>query len=192
MKDDMNGIEEYSGVFEKEYCDEIIRHFEKMNENNGLFAVNKIEQNQDTRVIFDWAHTQNVYHYDFDLCRYFYSKIHEVYSEQYMQKYQMLQNSDQHSPKGMSVQRTGPHQGYHVWHQESANIGSSVRVINYMLYLNDVEEGGDTEFLYQGVKIAPEAGKVVIFPTNYMYPHRGNPIYKGFKYIITGWYTYDK
>ena len=187
----MNGIEEYPNTFERAYCDEVIRHFEVMSETQGLFAVNKISQNQDTRVIFDWAHTQSVYHYDFDLCRYFYHKLHEVYTEQYMEKYQMLKNSDQHSPKGMSVQRTEPHQGYHVWHQESANIGSSVRVVNYMLYLNDVEEGGETEFLYQGVKIKPEAGKLVIFPTNYMYPHRGNPIYKDKKYIITGWYTYD-
>ena len=60
------------------------------------------------------------------------------------------------------------------------------------VYLNDVEEGGETEFLYQGVKLKPETGKLVIFPTSYMYPHRGNPIYKGEKYIITGWYTYDK
>jgi hypothetical protein len=191
MIDDYNGIEEYSQAFEKKYCDEVIRHFEVMNDTQGLFTVNKLSQNQDTRVIFDWAHTQGVYHYDFELCRYFYAKLHEVYSEQYMEKYQMLKDSDQHSPKGMSVQRTAPHQGYHVWHQESANVGSSVRVMNYMLYLNDVEKGGETEFLYQGVKLSPEAGKLVIFPTNYMYPHRGNPIYEGFKYIITGWYTYD-
>lgn len=191
MIDDYNGIEEYPNVFEKEYCDEVIRHFEIMSENQGVFAVNNFKQNQDTRVIFDWAHNQNVYHYDYNLCRYFYQKLHEVYTTLYMEKYQMLKNSEQHSPKGMSVQRTGPHQGYHAWHQESANIGSSVRVINYMLYLNDVEEGGETEFLYQGVRLKPEAGKLVIFPTNYMYPHRGNPIYKGKKYIITGWYTYD-
>ena len=65
-------------------------------------------------------------------------------------------------------------------------------VINYMLYLNDIDEGGETEFLYQGKKLKPEQGKVVIFPCGFTFPHRGNPIYKGEKYIITGWYTYDR
>ena len=28
MKDDFNGIEEYPNSFEREYCEEIIRHFD--------------------------------------------------------------------------------------------------------------------------------------------------------------------
>ena len=32
MKDDFNGIEEYS-IFEREYCEEIIRHFDVMARN---------------------------------------------------------------------------------------------------------------------------------------------------------------
>lgn len=118
--------------------------------------------------------------------------MHEVYTTQYIEKYTMLKQSEQHSPKGMSVQRTRPHQGYHAWHAEASDQSSSTRVVNYMLYLNDVDEGGETEFLYQGKKIAPEQGKVVIFPCGFTFPHRGNPIYKGEKYIITGWYTYDR
>jgi len=191
MKDDYNGIEEYHNVFEKEYCDEIIKHFEVMAQRQ-VVRPNNGEASSDDRVVFDWAHTQNQYHYDFGLCDYFYKKIFEVYTTQYIEKYQMLKQSDQHSPKGMSVQRTRPHQGYHAWHAEASDQSSSTRVVNYMLYLNDVEEGGETEFLYQGVKLKPETGKVVIFPTGFTYPHRGNPIYKGVKYIITGWYTYDR
>ena len=161
-------------------------------ERDVTYKQDNIIKNQDERLVFDWAHTQGQYHYDFSLCNYFYKKLHEVYTTEYMEKYSMLKNSEQHSAKGMSVQRNNPHQGYHTWHQESADIGSSTRVVNYMLYLNDVEEGGETEFLYQGKKIKPEVGKLVIFPTNFVYPHRGNPLYKGSKYIITGWYTYDK
>ena len=33
MKDDFNGIEEYPKSFEKEYCEEIIRHFDVMARN---------------------------------------------------------------------------------------------------------------------------------------------------------------
>ena len=69
---------------------------------------------------------------------------------------------------------------------------TSSRVMAYTLYLNSVEEGGETEFLYQGVKIKPEPGKLAIFPAYYTHPHRGNPIYKGIKYIVSGWYTFDE
>ena len=192
MQGDYNGIEVYHGAFDKEYCNEIIRHFEIMNGTNITFPQNSVTKNSDERVIFDWAHTQYQYHYDYKLCKFFYTRLHEVYATQYVEKYDILKNSEQHSPKGMGVQRTSPHQGYHVWHQESTDIGSSARVVNYMLYLNDVDEGGETEFLYQGVKLKPTAGTLVFFPTGFTYPHRGNPIYKGHKYIITGWYTYDK
>ena len=98
----------------------------------------------------------------------------------------------QHSPKGMSVQKTLPHQGYHAWHSENADLSSASRILAYTVYLNGVEEGGETEFLYQGVKIKPEPGKLSIFPTSFTHPHRGNPIYKGVKYIVTGWYTFDE
>ena len=91
----------------------------------------------------------------------------------------------------MSVQKTKPHQGYHAWHCENADVATSTRVLAYTLYLNGVEEGGETEFLYQGHKIKPAPGRLAIFPASFTHPHRGNPIYKGVKYIISGWYTLD-
>lgn len=192
MKDDFNGIEIYDNIFPKEYCNEIIRHFEVMSRLKKTYSLNSLKQNSDERVVFDWAHTQRQYHYDFGLCEVFYKTLHETYTNLYQEKYSILKNSMDHSPKGMSVQKTLPHQGYHAWHQESADIGSCARVVNYMLYLNTVEEGGETEFLYQGVKLKPKQGSLVFFPTGFTHPHRGNPIYKDSKYIITGWYTYDK
>lgn len=191
MQNNYNGIEEYTDAFEKEYCDEVIRHFELMRESNITNLQNDIGKNSDERIVFDWAYTQNQIHYDFNLCKYFYARLNEIYISQYQEKYDMLKKSQQHTPKGMSVQKTKPYQGYHAWHQETADIGSGARILTYMLYLNDVDKGGETEFLYQGLKITPEAGKLVFFPCGFTFPHRGNPIYTGEKYVITGWYTYD-
>jgi len=192
MIDNYDGIEEYKNAYSQEYCEEIIRHFDIMSQNNITNKLNDIRRNQDERIVFDWAHTQNMYHYDYNLCGYFYENLNKIYFDEYIEKYSILKQAQDHSAKGMSVQKTLPHEGYHPWHNEIENIGSSVRVVNYMLYLNDIDEGGETEFLYQGKKIKPELGKLLIFPTNFMYPHRGNPIYTGEKYIITGWYTFDK
>jgi len=55
------------------------------------------------------------------------------------------------------------------------------------VFLNDVDEGGETEFLYQNKRIAPKKGRMVIWPSSFTHTHRGNPPLSGSKYIITGW-----
>ena len=52
---------------------------------------------------------------------------------------------------GCKIQKTEPSEGYHVWHCEY-DIVESKRVLAWSLFLNDVEEGGELEFLYQNVK----------------------------------------
>ena len=72
--------------------------------------------------------------------------------------------------------------GFYVWHHD----GFLNRILTYILYLNDVEEGvgGTTEFLNRG-HIQPKAGKLVIFPANLTYIHRGTKLKEGVKYLIT-------
>jgi hypothetical protein len=188
----MNLIEEYHNAYPKDYCNTLIRRFENMIENGQFVKQSSIKKNQDSRVAFDWAyHHTSHYHMDPDLCAFFYQNLVEYYSSHYAEKYKILETCWQHTPKGMSIQRTGPGEGYHSWHCENADVSSSTRILAYTLYLNDIDEGGETEFLYQGIKIKPETGKLVIWPAYFTHPHRGNPIYKGFKYIVSGWFTFD-
>lgn len=72
--------------------------------------------------------------------------------------------------------------GFYTWHHD----GDRNRIITYIIYLNDVEDsaGGATEFL-GGRKIQPETGKLVLFPANYTYIHRGGKLKEGVKYILT-------
>ena len=79
-------------------------------------------------------------------------------------------------------------EGYHVWHIGMAHIEMpQYRVIVFSIYLNDVEEGGETEFLHQSVRVKPKKGRIVFWPASYPFVHRGNPPLKGEKYIVTGW-----
>ena len=72
--------------------------------------------------------------------------------------------------------------GFYTWHHD----GFLNRILTYIIYLNDVEEGvgGTTEFLNRG-HIQPKAGKLVIFPANLTYVHRGTKLKEGVKYLIT-------
>jgi len=89
----------------------------------------------------------------------------------------------------MKLQRTLKGGGYHIWHFEAMTQQTSDRVLAWTIYLNDVEEGGETEFLYQSKRVKSKKGEICIFPANYLYTHRGNPPLSGNKYIVTGWYT---
>ena len=58
-----------------------------------------------------------------------------------------------------------------------------------MVYLNDVSDKGETEFFYQHHFESPVAGKLSIWPSDWMYLHRGVISPTESKYILTGWYT---
>lgn len=96
------------------------------------------------------------------------------------------------STKEVKIQKTPPRGGYHFWHCENFNKQTSTRVLAWMIYLNDIPEGeGETEFIWQKLRVRPEAGKCLLWPTQFTHTHRGNPVYSTTKYIATGWYTFD-
>lgn len=105
----------------------------------------------------------------------------------YLEQYHALRDGGKEYVRSMRIQKTLPGEGYHVWHFESCGADKAQRITAWMIYLNDVDEGGETEFLYQHKRIEPKAGRLVVWPTAYTHIHRGNPPLKGEKYILTSW-----
>lgn len=90
----------------------------------------------------------------------------------------------------MQMQRYIDQEGYHAWHYENevTDDKMKMRQMAFMWYLNDVENGGETEFKFQKAKVKAKAGRGVIFPAFWTHTHRGNkPDLGQSKYIITGW-----
>jgi predicted 2-oxoglutarate/Fe(II)-dependent dioxygenase YbiX len=56
-----------------------------------------------------------------------------------------------------------------------------------VLYLNDDYLGGEIEFPHYDVKIKPEAGTLVLFPSNYAYRHIAHEVTSGIKYALVTW-----
>jgi predicted 2-oxoglutarate/Fe(II)-dependent dioxygenase YbiX len=93
--------------------------------------------------------------------------------------------------KGYSVDaklsRYKPGQDYQ-WHcdQDAYSFNKSnpnwKRVISLVTYLNEGYEGGETEF--ESGLITPASGKTVVFPSFFLYPHRGTPVITGVKYLL--------
>lgn len=59
------------------------------------------------------------------------------------------------------------------------------RYMVFIWYLNDVAEGGETEFCDLGLRIPARAGRLLMFPPYWMYQHAGLPPRSNDKYIIS-------
>jgi hypothetical protein len=115
-------------------------------------------------------------------------KAIDMYSSEYftIQQFRILSTETK-------IQKTPIRGGYHVWHCEQSSKKYADRVLAWTMYLNDIPEGeGETEFLWQGIRIQPKAGTVSIFPAAFTHTHRGNPVYSKDKYIATGWFHIDE
>ena len=97
--------------------------------------------------------------------------------------------SDEYNDTGHQIQKYKKNEGhYKTYHNDFSIIkGSSFyRVMTYIIYLNTIEEGGETVF-FGNYKIKPTAGSIIIFPAAWTHPHCGNVPVSDDKYIITGW-----
>ena len=59
------------------------------------------------------------------------------------------------------------------------------RYMVFLWYLNDVAEGGETEFVDIGVKVQARAGRLLMFPPYWMFQHAGLPPLSNDKYIVS-------
>lgn len=96
----------------------------------------------------------------------------------------------------MQMQRYIGGEGYYAWHREnySNEPGMAKREMFYIIYLNDVEANGETEFMFNPMKVKPKAGSIILAPAFWTHTHRGNPLSdpNARKYIITGWLEFTE
>jgi len=64
---------------------------------------------------------------------------------------------------------------------------STDRDISIVFYLNDDFEGGDFIFPDHHIRVRPEPGMMVCFPSNHHYKHGVEPVTKGKRYSIVCW-----
>ena len=74
-------------------------------------------------------------------------------------------------------------------HTDSSTLRTSKRFLSSLIYLNDVEEGGQTVF--NDVTIESKEGRLILFPPLWMFPHAGKVPISNTKYILTTYLTYS-
>jgi hypothetical protein len=192
-------MKDYIGIFpeaaSREYCEQVIKWFEynKKEGSAGKKIINRQELEQvksvekDSELFFFENPEVLTVETNSAILQGFGKIIWNCY-QAYRKKYGILDSLDLHkiSPS-VKIQKYEPGQGYHVWHCDANNILSSRRIVSGLLYLNTVENGGETEFLYQSLRVAPVQGTFLLSPAGWTHPHRGNPPLTGTKYIMNTW-----
>ena len=99
----------------------------------------------------------------------------------YTEKFNILEGI-WHEPYGLLRYRGG--EEYKAHYDSTTSMG---RIISVIVYLNDDYEGGELEFPNFGIKIKPQAGMMVVFPSNFAYAHIAHPVTSGTKYALVTW-----
>jgi hypothetical protein len=178
-------------LFTTEECNRLINFFEK-SKQLGLTVTSGNERHiphqRSDEVLFtrqvlesDQLHVE-----DTAPVRAFNDKFWGTVFPNYMEEYSIL-GETKHASRHLKIQKTLIGQGYHRWHYETSTMNVTRRVLAFQLYLNTVDEGGETEFLYYPKRIKAQAGRLIMWPAGFTHTHRGNPPISGEKYVLTGW-----
>jgi|APGre2960657404_1045060.scaffolds.fasta_scaffold00161_19 hypothetical protein len=179
----------YTGFFPESYCNEVIQFFNFCEEFTPIVKKRHDDYVTDSNMFMTSFHQVG----DLQLNRalqdytdHFYEML-DFCIKQYMDRYRILQGLDGYAVFDMKFQKTRPGEGFHAFHYENARRQVVTRKLVGMLYLNDIEEGGETEFLYYPKRIKAQQGKLIIWPCEFTHAHRGNTPLKETKYAVTTW-----
>ena len=118
----------------------------------------------------------------------FYNTILQQCFNLYNQSYPYSGSLQYSMKESYNIQKYEVGGGFKAWHTERAAAHPLVyRHLVFMTYLNDVTDEGETEFYHQKLKIKPEKGLTLIWPTDWTFVHRGVPSKTQVKYVATGW-----
>ena len=86
--------------------------------------------------------------------------------------------------------------GYFAWHTEATPAdptGEKLhRVLPWMVYLDDVADGGETEWLHQRKVVQPKRGRLAMWPAYFTHTHRGNVPRSSDKHVVTSWVLFQR
>ena len=194
MKEERSFILTIDNLISDQACDGLVNYFNMLEANNLTGTRRRVEGaleiNKDDSFIYVPDDGYVMHHLPGGLIEELEIGLYHRLLPEYYSKYSILETCKILKNFNNKIQKTKPGGGYHAWHFEADNMLMSHRVLAWIVYLNDDFEGGETEFLYQGVRVKPKKGTAVIWPAAFTHAHRGNPPLDNTKYIATGWFCF--
>ena len=169
-------------------CNEIIKFFEdhKSMQRVGITALGYDPKHKKTT---DMTITpSNLKDQKFSLFNSYFNLLKDCFLD-YRNQYPFLKHEffNRTHIGNFNVQKYNPGDHFSNLHSERVSLDSLHRLFAWMTYLNNVDDGGTTNFEYYDIKVKPEIGKTLIWPSEWTHAHTGSILKSGTKYIITGW-----
>ena len=186
-----HSFEGFIGIFDNvlpdNYITDIIKYFEELDKTGFIQATKDFipaHERDMGEVQFIEHHIIHKVHGPF--LQDFFKMVWEDVWPIYTTKFSILKNARMEAD-GLKMKSIKPGGGFHDWHYESGKDQPARKVVIQM-YLNDIEEAGEKEFLYQNKRFAPKKNRLLVWPADWSHTHRGNPpIGSTTKYILTTW-----
>ena len=180
-----------SWLLEASLCDELINYFEENQKRHlqGITSKGSLNLNIKNRTDITLS-PKDLESPDNQIFKIYFENLFQCYKDYCIQWpfiKEMVKNLEIGS---FNLGRYLPGQHFQAMHTERSSLSTLHRLFAFMTYLNDVEEGGSTYFNHYDLNVQPKKGTTLIWPAEWTHAHKGNPIKKGCKYIITGWLTF--
>ena len=179
-----------SGYYMKDLsiCDELIDYFEKSDDKVlgmvGEGRVDKTVKDSTEVSIHVWE--------DKPIFKKYGSALGEMLGF-YKLQYPILDEASYWNINTSSnIQKYEPGSGFTKEHFERDTWKNGERFLVFMTYLNDVKDGGGTKWVFQDIELKAEKGLTVFWPTDWTHTHVGIVSPTETKYILTGWYCFEK
>lgn len=120
-----------------------------------------------------------------------FKKVNEAISI-YKKEFWGLETWENIIDTGYRIQRYLKNDGFYKVHIDGCNWfdeNSAKRVLAIIIYLNDVEEGGETAFPEHNYKVKAKKGRLAIFPAIWTHPHAAEVPISNDKWIISSFIT---
>ena len=184
-----NFVRQYPNALNDQVCDNLIEWFESPNSDSAKTVSANRETRKDTQKWMMVATTSHVGHKLYKCLQAAKKGMLQNYMEEFPIAYRGKRRLKSDANK---IQRTEPFGGgFHNFHAEVSHHENMDRCVVWTFYLNDMPEGeGETEFLYEKIRVQPQKGLGLMFPAGWTFQHRGNPVHTHNKYIATGWWHY--
>ena len=184
-------IKQYNDIVPKLLCEELIEFFE---ESITFRIDDHRKQSTEMQLMGDprpraRAYKQLLHNLIYPLGERYERELHTNCHVDYMPTDEPLTKMFPTGFRSLQIQKyTAEDKGYPAVHIE-AGPDHINKYLAMIVFLNNVEEGGETVFPMGGTAITPETGKVAIWPTGLPFYHCGNKS-ESDKYIITSWFEF--
>ena len=168
-------------------CSEIIEFFEnnKKLQKQGITAQGKnLKLKKTTDITINPNDLKNP---KFKILEKYINELHKCYMD-YQKQWPFLKTMlKKIDIPAFNIQKYSRGDHFAHLHSERTSLSTLHRLFAWMTYLNDVEDGGKTNFSHYEISIQPQTGKTLIWPAEWTHAHTGEILNGGKKYIITGW-----